>query len=79
MNPSSTSKRRAQPRFAIALPTSSVRTSPRLRDPTERQTFKLAQSPPPLKPTGSHNVELVTQLSPAMQARMQTFGTPIRG
>jgi len=40
---------------------------------------KLAQSPPPLKPTGSYNAELVKQLSPEMQARMQTFGTPIRG
>ena len=40
---------------------------------------KLAQSAPPLKPTGSYNAELVKQLSPEMQARMQTFGTPIRG
>ena len=40
---------------------------------------KLAKSPPPLRPTGSYNAELVKQLSPKMQARMQTFGTPIRG
>jgi len=39
---------------------------------------KLAQSQPPLRPTGSYNAELVIQLSPEMQARIQNCGTPIR-
>jgi len=29
-------------------------------------------------PTGSYNAELVKQLSPEMQAKMQNYGTPIR-
>jgi hypothetical protein len=32
---------------------------------------KLTQSPPPLRPTGSYNAELVKQLSPEMQTRIQ--------
>ncbi len=31
----------------------------------------------PLSPTGSYNAELVKQLSPEMQAKMQKYGTPI--
>ncbi|MGC2779819.1 MAG: TIGR03768 family metallophosphoesterase [Bradyrhizobium sp.] len=31
----------------------------------------------PLRPTGAYNAELVVQLSPDMQAKMQGYGTPI--
>jgi metallophosphoesterase (TIGR03768 family) len=37
---------------------------------------KLAQSPPPLRPTGSYNAELVKQLSPDMQAKLQRLAAP---
>jgi metallophosphoesterase (TIGR03768 family) len=39
---------------------------------------KLAHSPPPLRPTGSYNAELVKQLSPDMQAKLQRLATPAR-
>ncbi len=32
----------------------------------------------PLLPTGSYNAELVKQLSPAMQVKLQSYGTPMR-
>ncbi|MGO9579555.1 MAG: TIGR03768 family metallophosphoesterase [Desulfobaccales bacterium] len=32
----------------------------------------------PLLPTGAYNAELVKQLTPEMQAKMQNYGTPIR-
>ena len=34
-------------------------------------------SPAALKPTGSYNAELIKQLSPDMQAKIQNYGTPI--
>jgi metallophosphoesterase (TIGR03768 family) len=38
---------------------------------------QLFQNPLPLLPTGSYNAELVKQLSPAMQAEIQDYGTAI--
>jgi len=32
----------------------------------------------PYLPSGSYNAELVKQLTPEMQAKMQNYGTPIR-
>jgi metallophosphoesterase (TIGR03768 family) len=38
---------------------------------------QLFQNPLPLLPSGSYNAELVKQLSPDMQAKLQNYGTPI--